>query len=295
MSIKKNASLTICFLLSQTIPLHFLLADNPQTTYCLKNDEAALQRLALLSQEDNPESQYFFQTLDIPNDATILSVGCGVGIFEQWLAQHVVPKGVVYAVDNDPIKVQYLQEIVEQHNIHNLIPLCDNAYTLHTCNTQRYDVVYARFLLEHLDDPNKAVACMVSLLKKGGYFIMDEETFSQNRTEPRHWAIESVSQDLTKKAEAHLHTNYDIGASLENIARNHNLEVKKQRSFEQRSGASGLELFISSIEESHDFWVNNNIMTLEEIDALVEGLQEVRRNAHQFIMVVKRNQLCAIK
>jgi hypothetical protein len=67
------------------------------------------------------------------------------------------------------------------------------------------------------------------------------------------------------------------------------------RSFEQRSGLVGTELFISSIEEARDFLVQRMIITAEEIDAIIQGLQEVRHNAEQYTMVVQRNQLCAVK
>lgn len=268
--------------------------ESEQASYCLQNDEQALDRLHLLAQEDNPESQALFHMLDIPNDATILSVGCGIGIFEQWLACTIVSKGVVYAVDNDPIKVQYMQDSLDKTAVHNLIPILDDVYTLTNCKHQKYDVIYARYLFQHLSDPDKALTCMLALLKPGGYLIIDDLTYSASRTEPAHWAIEAVAHTIAKKAEAHLHTNYDIGTSLEQLAQSHNLEIKLLRSFEQRSGAVGTELFINSIEEARDFLVQRMIVAGEEIDAIVQGLQDVRHNAEQYTMVVQRNQLCAV-
>jgi ubiquinone/menaquinone biosynthesis C-methylase UbiE len=271
------------------------VTDSAEGSYCLKNDEQALRRLHLLAQEDNPESQRLFYMLDIPNDATILSVGCGIGIFEQWLARVIAPKGAVYAADNDSVKVQYMHDTLDENKIHNFIPVLDDAYTLTSCGHRQYDIIYARYLFQHLSDPDKALTRMMALLKPGGYLIIDDEIFSASRTEPAHWAIEEVSHNITKKAEACLHTNYDIGASLEQLVQRHHFEIKIMRSFEQRSGSVGIELFINSIEEARDFLVGRMIITAEEIDAIIEGLQEVRHNSEQYTMVVQRNQVCAVK
>lgn len=296
-NVSKKTAILVALLLSPALAGYFLCAHDAreQSSYSLKNDEAALRRLRLLAQENDPESRIFFSMLMLPDDATILSVGCGIGIFEQWLASTIVPKGAVYAVDNDPVKVQYMQDALVGAGMHNFIPTLDDVYTLVDCAHQKYDVIYARYLFQHLNDPDKALTCLLTLLKKRGYLIIDELTFSASRTEPAHWAIESVAQNVAKKAEACLHTNYDIGVTLEQLAHRHNLDIKIVRSFEQRSGESGTEFFISSIEEGRDFLVQRAVVAAEEIDAILRGLQEVRNGAGKYTMVIQRNQLCAVK
>src|SRR4029453_5081882 len=63
--------------------------------------EGEKERLALMSQLLDPMHRRYIESLGISRDARVLEVGCGNGSMSAWMAERVVPKGKVVAVDLD--------------------------------------------------------------------------------------------------------------------------------------------------------------------------------------------------
>jgi 2-polyprenyl-3-methyl-5-hydroxy-6-metoxy-1,4-benzoquinol methylase len=134
-----------------------------QPEYALNNAQFELERKRL----DFSESLYdpvTFKRLDaikVTEGWKCLEVGAGGGSVAKQLAQIVGPKGRVVATD---INTRFLQQLnilnleVRQHNI-----LKDDL------ETNEYDLVHSRNILEHLREPEKAFRRMVDALRPGGW------------------------------------------------------------------------------------------------------------------------------
>jgi SAM-dependent methyltransferase len=92
-------------------------------------------------------------------------VGAGAMTVPKWLAERVGPTGQVLATDIDP---SFLQDIgsqpfeVRRHDI-----------AVDPVPAETFDLVHARLLLEHLSDPDVALARMVETVQPGGWLLME--------------------------------------------------------------------------------------------------------------------------
>ena len=139
------------------------------TDYLLDNAwERQRQRLAGLEAWFDPGSIRHLSALGVTADWRCLEVGGGSGSIARWLAQRVALTGHVVATDLDTRFLAALEEPnleVRQHDI-TRDPLPERAF----------DLAHARFVLEHLPDPDRAAALrqMAAALAPGGWLLIEE-------------------------------------------------------------------------------------------------------------------------
>jgi ubiquinone/menaquinone biosynthesis C-methylase UbiE len=105
-----------------------------------------------------------------------LDVGCGGGDVTFELARLVGPSGGVVGVDIDATKLDLARCEAEQQQIGNVaFRLADIGQS---DGEEEFDVVYARFLLTHLQDSAGALARMLRLLRPGGRVIIEDIDYS---------------------------------------------------------------------------------------------------------------------
>ncbi|MCH8310996.1 MAG: methyltransferase domain-containing protein, partial [Chloroflexi bacterium] len=85
----------------------------------------------------------------------VLDVGCGVGATTQLVARQVHP-GTVVGVDKEPRLISQATKDAQDLDLHNLEYNTGDASRL-PLNSESFDLVYSRFLLAWVDDPQQAV------------------------------------------------------------------------------------------------------------------------------------------
>jgi SAM-dependent methyltransferase len=96
---------------------------------------------------------------------SLLDVGCGPGTITVDLAHRVAP-GPVVAIDPAADAVAATTAAIEASDVTNAVVSVGDIYTLGT--DQRFDVVHAHQVLQHLPDPVDALARMRSLRAPDG-------------------------------------------------------------------------------------------------------------------------------
>jgi SAM-dependent methyltransferase len=135
--------------------------------YLLDNAwEQQRQRLAGLEAWFDPGTIRHLTALGVTAGWHCLEVGAGGGSIARWLSQQVGPTGNVIATDLDTRFLTAQDEPsldVRQHDI-TRDPLPELAF----------DLVHARFVLEHLADRAAALRSMVATLAGGGRLLLEE-------------------------------------------------------------------------------------------------------------------------
>src|SRR5215470_13250338 len=110
-------------------------------------------RLAGLEAWFDPGTIRHLESLGVAAGWSCWEVGAGGGSIAEWLARHVGPSGQVFATDLDTRfvgQLDYPNLTVRRHNI-----LAD------TPPQAAFDLVHARFVIEHLDDRMGALRQML--------------------------------------------------------------------------------------------------------------------------------------
>jgi len=127
--------------------------------------EAELPRLRAQVELLAPREFVFLESLGMEPSWTVADIGCGPGFFAEKLAYELLPEGKVIGVDVDAAMVGVAQKRttdVPRLSFHlgtaQRIPLADNSV----------DLAYARFLFQHLSDPDPVLAEMRRIVRPGG-------------------------------------------------------------------------------------------------------------------------------
>ncbi|HEX6122890.1 MAG TPA: methyltransferase domain-containing protein [Ktedonobacterales bacterium] len=123
-------------------------------------------RLAGLEAWFDPGTIRHLDVLGVSTGWHCLEVGGGGGSIARWLCQRVGSSGQVTATDLDTRFLTVLGEpnlVVRQHDI-----------TRDPLPERTFDLVHARFVLEHLADREAALRPMVAALKPGGWLLLEE-------------------------------------------------------------------------------------------------------------------------
>lgn len=152
------------------------------TSYIHGTDPDEQERLAALNRLTNPP---FIRFLSLHGDETALEIGSGLGILAADVAA-LLPRGRITGLEfsrdqlaRSPAATPNLSFI--QGDAHSL-PFPDASF----------DLVYCRYLLEHVADPARVLREALRVLRPGGRFMAQENDISLVRLDPPTPAFDLV-------------------------------------------------------------------------------------------------------
>lgn len=127
--------------------------------------EKEKDRLAKLEEWLDPGTTRILETIGVGDGWSCLEVGAGAGSITRWMCERVGAQGSVTAIDIDTTLVDTIKHprlTVLQRNL-----LTDDL-------PGEFDVAHARLLVEHLPEPEVALARMISCVKPGGWVLIED-------------------------------------------------------------------------------------------------------------------------
>ncbi len=107
-----------------------------------------------------------------PENETVLEVGCGTGAQTVYLAKNN-PKTKFTAIDISLSSLEKAKKLAKSKNIDNVIFKHTDLFNL-PFEEESFDHLFVCFVLEHLNEPMKALLNLYRLLKKGGSITLIE-------------------------------------------------------------------------------------------------------------------------
>lgn len=142
--------------------------------------------------------------LGLEGGERVLEMGAGTGIFAADLARAVGTEGQVIAIEQDRQQLQTARRGPGGEAAELAFDLREgDAYDppLSEQEWGSFDLVHARFLLEHLTDPGKAVANMVRAARPGGRIALTDDDHSLMRFWPDPGGMASLWSDYARQYE----------------------------------------------------------------------------------------------
>jgi SAM-dependent methyltransferase len=143
-------------------------AARPAATYAIQGGTVGRDRLRVLSGVLAPATGALLDRIGLPAAARCLDAGCGGGDVTRMIASRV-PAGRVTGTDRDPATIA-LAAPGAPANV--TFRAEDLAATVRS--GERYDLVYARFVLSHLDPAGGWVEALAGLLAPGGTLVLED-------------------------------------------------------------------------------------------------------------------------
>ena len=141
-------------------------------------------RLKILSRVWGEATESVLREAGVVAGLRCLDVGCGAGDVTFLLAQMVGPTGSVVGIDTDRAELDLVVRECADRDISNVDLEVGDASAL--AADAEYDVVYSRFLLEHLPEPVEALKRMWRAVRPGGVLVSQDADFEGAFAEPPH-------------------------------------------------------------------------------------------------------------
>jgi ubiquinone/menaquinone biosynthesis C-methylase UbiE len=224
-----------------------------KATYIHGTESAEQARLRLLNELTN---RPFIEFLELEETSFVLEVGSGLGILAQEVAR-VVTKGEVYGVEYSPEQLGQAKVSVP-----NLRLMQGDAHQLEF-EDGRFDVVYCRYVLEHVAHPAQVLREMRRVLKPGGRVFVQENNILVNVFYPECPRFDAVWRQFAVLQEK-LGGDALIGKKL--------LPLLKEAGFEEIRLSIQPEIHHSG-RQTFRPWIENLIGNIESAAAALETHQ----------------------
>ena len=140
--------------------------------YVLHGGQEGYDRLLVLSQERWPDTSALFTRAGIGRGMNCVDLGCGGGEVTFELAKLAGPKGTAVGIDMDSVKLELGRKAARERGITNVEFKQLNVNDWEVPDS--YDVVYSRFLMQHLSQPLDLLRRMWRSVRPGGVIVIED-------------------------------------------------------------------------------------------------------------------------
>ena len=246
-------------------------------------DNAAPQaaaRLAALAEVFDPGSRRHLSERGVANGWRCLEVGGGLGTLTRWLAERVGPGGSILTTDLDTRHLQQLRLANVEVRRHDV--LTDSL------PTGVFDLALARLVLEHLPDPDIALAKMIDAVRPGGWVVVEDFELLPGVATEEHGIAERISKTMAamRHVSAAAGAHQRLGRSLAGRLRRHGLTNvdTEGRVLLWRGRTTGAALTRLNFEQLREPILASRLVTRAEFDADMAALDDANFEARSPIL-----------
>ena len=143
--------------------------------YVIRGGRPGYDRLQVLARDRWPDTRALLARAGVGAGMRCVDVGCGGGEVTFELARLVAPGGIAIGVDMDEVKLALAREAAADRGITNVEFRALNVHAWH--EPVAYDVVFTRFLLQHLTQPVEVLRRMWAAVRPGGVMVVEDADF----------------------------------------------------------------------------------------------------------------------
>lgn len=162
--------------------------------YSLRGGAWGYDRLLLLSRERWPETSRFLTAVGLSEGMRCADLGCGAGTVTIEIAKRAGPSGRALGVDLDEVKLDLARKAAAQAGVGN-VEFRKQAVA-EWSEGPEYDLVYSRFLLQHLSSPLDAIRRMWGAVRPGGTLAVEDVDHGGWHAEPPSTAVDFLREGL---------------------------------------------------------------------------------------------------
>jgi SAM-dependent methyltransferase len=162
--------------------MHPISRHSTPERYALATGEAATYRLGLLHRVYGPGTRSVLLDAGLRPGMRVADLGCGVGLVTAMLADLVGPRGHAFGIDASAAQLSQARALV--HPGGRNISFVEASATDTGLPPASFDLVYCRFLLIHLREPERALVEMRALLKPNGILVCEDGDLTSAGSEP---------------------------------------------------------------------------------------------------------------
>ena len=247
-------------------------------TYVIRGGSEGRERLRALARLLVPTTEALFDRIGILAEARCLDVGCGGGDVTVALARRAA-SGRVLGTDLDAAQLDLARAEANAAELTNVEYRVADVTTPPTDgDLGAYDVVYIRFVLTHLPDPDESVANATAQLAPGGVLIVEDIDFRGHFCDPDVPSFWRMVDWYTRVVQAR-GCDPNIGPRLPGLLRGAGLVDVDLHVIQPAGYETDLkELQALTLERIADAVLGARLVELPEFEATVDELYAAARD-----------------
>jgi ubiquinone/menaquinone biosynthesis C-methylase UbiE len=164
------------------------------SNYVMGRTSEEYERLRRQSEKVEPVTRSVLARVGLSAGMSCLDLGCGPGEVMRLMAQQVGQTGRVVGVDVDGKLGAEMLSVLKSKGYQQCSFIEGQVESLEQIESGAFDLVFARFLLMHLDDPVAALRKMYARVRPGGRILVQDYYFLTMDAHPRIEALAEFSQ-----------------------------------------------------------------------------------------------------
>ena len=260
--------------------------------YVLATGEAAAYRLGILHDLYGPGTRRVLLEAGLRRGMRVADLGCGVGMVTALLAELVGPTGHVVGIDSSGAQLAQARERLNTDGAH--IQFVEASATATGLPPGSFDLVYCRFLLIHLPEPELALREMFALLKPDGILVCEDGDLTASGSEPPS-ALDAFA-DLWGRLGPRRGLDYTLGRRLYQMVLAAGYPTPGI-TFNQPVVARGeLKRFLElSVAEAGPAFICAGLITSRELHRTLVEMRRLARDESVLAVMPRMNQVWARK
>ncbi|MFV9891537.1 MAG: class I SAM-dependent methyltransferase [Rickettsia conorii subsp. raoultii] len=214
----------------------------------------------------------YYYKLKLSLGMKVAIVGCGSGESIDLIYKKIGKDGELLCLDINQEQISLTKRKLCSQNIFNV--------KYHVADIQnyqgkeKYDLVYCRFLLIHLMNPQRALNNMLSLLKPGGIIACEEHDYKTMFNYPYSYSIDKY-KELLKEIEQKLNVDYSYGTKLFHTLCHLNLKKVKYHFYLPVFNNAEKKLLLKlSLLETREYFIKHHLVNNLEIDNMFNEIED---------------------
>jgi SAM-dependent methyltransferase len=271
-----------------SIPLH----DRATGRYALATGEAADYRLRILHELYGPGTRRVLLESGLRNGMRVADLGCGVGMVTALLAELAGPGGQVVGIDASGAQIAQARE--RMNGSGTSVRFVEASATDTGLPPGSFDLVYCRFLLIHLPEPERALHEMFALLKPDGVLVCEDGDLTACGSEPPS-ALDAFA-DLWGRLGPRRGLDYTLGRRLYQMVLAAGFsapEITFNRPVRARGESK--RLLELSVAEAGPAFVEAGLITADELDCTLTEMRRVNADGSVLAVMPRMAQVWARK
>ncbi len=230
------------------------------------------ERLELLNEVMGPTTLKLLSRINIKPGSACLDVGCGTGETSITLAKIIGPNGYVKGIDFDDVKLEMAITKARQSGLNNITFDSHNILTWDSPAT--FDVIYLRFILTHLENPDAILQSLKNKLRPKGTIIIEDIDFRGHFSEPSNRAMDAFIH-LYSKAALNRGTDPNIGSRLPTLLHTMdflNVDFQVVQPVSMSGGIKSLTQL--TLENISDSILQDGLMNKSDLEQLIQDFHK---------------------
>jgi ubiquinone/menaquinone biosynthesis C-methylase UbiE len=217
----------------------------------------------------------------VPEGARCLDVGSGSGDVSFELARRVGSRGTVIGIDMDELKLDLARELAAEQGLTNVT--FERADLTDWQASESYDLVFCRFVLQHMRDPHDLLRRMWAAAAPGGVLVAVDTDFDGSFCYPPNEGFRFYATNYPQLVRAH-GGDPMIGVKLRSYFLDAGIEWPSVMLSQQVAvdGAAKIVALLT-LQNTAEQMADSGIATMQEIDAHIADLEAFIRDPDSMV------------